>query len=202
LLDANYGKMRPSWDPRRQQGWYRCIARDRGYHRCEQPVVVTDLIDEQVVAALAKLTIPEAFKARVNDAVRDRIEQEETQKRLAEIEGVAKRIDFSWEQGFLTPEEYMEKRDQLQQAVESLQPRMSSDLMEAANLLQNFTAHWQQCDDTAEPAAAQKQLLAKIVDYVLVYNHQIVAVALHGDYKVVLAGAAAAPPDLLRWLEE
>jgi site-specific DNA recombinase len=202
LLDANYGKMRPSWDPKRQQGWYRCIARDRGYHRCEQPVVVTDLIDEQVIAALAKLTVPEAFRARVNDAVRNRIEQEETQKRLAEIEGVARRIDFSWEQGFLTGEEYMEKRNQLQQAVESLQPATSSDLMEAANLLQNFTAHWQSCSDVAEAAAAQKQLLAKIVDRVFVYNHQVVAIALHGDYKIVLDGAAAAPPDLANWLEE
>lgn len=41
---------------------------------------------------------------------------------MAEIEEVVKRIDFSWEKGFLKPEEYVAKREELLKEMEALRP--------------------------------------------------------------------------------
>ena len=54
------------------------------------------------------------------------------------LEEVVKRIDFSWEQGFLAPQDYVTKRSQLQQEMDSLRPVDYDDLMEAADLLEKF----------------------------------------------------------------
>lgn len=184
LVDANYGKMRPSWNPKQDQGWYRCIARDRGYLRCEQPLIDISLVDDQVLAALSQLSIPEGFRERVEEAVRNNVENEEALRRMAEIEEAVKRIDFSWEKGFLTPQNYMEKRNQLLREIESLRPVDYDDLIEAADLLENFAKYWEACATVSNPAEARKQLLAKIVDRVFVYDATVVAISLHGNLYV------------------
>ena len=197
LVDKNYGKMRPGWDRRRDEGWYRCMARDRGYHKCEQGYAAVALIDEQVVHALASLNIPEGFQDRVEDAIRQRVEHEEALRRMAEIEEVVKRIDFSWEKGFLTPDEYIAKREELLQQMDALRPVDYDDLMEAADLLENFTTYWDACDEVGNPTEARKQLIAKIIDRVFVYDQTVIAIALHGDFGVVLDDATLAPHEVI-----
>jgi hypothetical protein len=46
--------------------------------------------------------------------------------------------------------------------------------------------YWRDCDLQDHPEEARKQLLQKIVDRVIVYDAEIIAVALHGDFAVVL----------------
>ena len=197
LEDANYGKMRPSWDPKRDQGWYRCIARDRGYLPCEQSLIDTKLVDAQVVEELSQLTIPDGFRERVEKAVRSNVENDEALKRMKEIKEAVRRIDFSWEKGFLTPQEYIEKRNQLQREIESLRPVDYDDLIEAADLLENFPSYWEACVTVEDPDEARKQLLAKIVDRVFIYDDKVIAIALHGDYAVVLDSAGMAPDEIV-----
>ena len=201
LVDANYGKMRPGWDHRRQQGSYRCLARDRGYHRCEQGYADVDLIDKQVAEALEHLVIPEGFQERVEEAIRNKLEHAEALRRMAELEEVVKRIDFSWEQGFLAPQDYVTKRSQLQQEMDSLRPVDYDDLMEAADLLANFADYWEGCKEVSNPLEARKQLMAKIVDRVFVYDDKVIAIALHGDFSVVLDDAKLAPHEVLEGLK-
>ena len=141
LVDANYGKMRPRWDHRRDAGSYRCLARDRGYHKCEQGYVQVNLIDEQVVEALSNLSIPAGFQERVEKAIQERVEHADAIQRMTDLEEVVRRIDFSWEQGFLSPQEYVAKRQELKQEMESLRPVVYDDLMEAADLLKNFRTY-------------------------------------------------------------
>jgi DNA invertase Pin-like site-specific DNA recombinase len=197
LEDANYGKMRPSWNLKRDQGWYRCIARDRGYLSCDQPLIDTALVDEQVVAELSQLTIPEGFRERVEQAVRSNVENEEALRRMAEIEEAVKRVDFSWEKGFLTPQEYIEKRNQFHRELESLRPVDYDDLIEAADLLENFSNYWEACMTMENYDEARKQLLAKIVERIFIYDDTVIAIALHGDYSVVLDNAGVAPSELV-----
>ena len=102
--------------------------------------MLTELADTQVVEELSKLSIPQGFRQRVEEAIRNRVEHEEALRRMAEIEEMVKRIDFSWEKGFLTPAEYTNKRDQLQREIESLIPVQYDDLIEAADLLENFSS--------------------------------------------------------------
>jgi site-specific DNA recombinase len=186
LEDKNFGKMRPAWSQRDEQGFYRCIARDRGYRRCEQPYIAAPTINEQVVTALANLTIPDGFRERVEEAVRSRVENEQALKRMAEIEEIVTRIDFSWEQGFISPEEYVAKRKQLRREIESLRPVDYDDLMEAADLLENFTTYWDECATVNQPDEARRQLLAKIVERVYVFDDRVEAIFLHGDFAIVL----------------
>ncbi len=148
------------------------VARDRGYQRCDQSYVTTDTVDDQVVTALSTLEIPVGFRERVEDAVRQRVENPESIRRMEKIEAIVKRIDFSWEQGFLSPEEYVEKRQQLQRGIESLRPVDYDDLMEAADLLSNFNHYWQECEVVGDVAPARQQLMAKIIDRVFVYDNQ------------------------------
>src|SRR5690606_2790662 len=147
IKDVKYGKMRAAYTQRDDYAAYRCMCRDRGYGECEQGYVMVNLVDTQVVEALANLTIPDDFKQRVEAAVQNRMEHADTLKRMEEIREVVERIDFRWEKGFMTPEEYIEKRTQLQHEMESLRPIEYDDLMEAADLLTNFNAYWEKCAD-------------------------------------------------------
>jgi len=56
---------------------------------------------------------------------------------------------------------------------------------EAAGLIQYFGDYWDGCEEMDNPAEARQQLLQKIVDQVFVYNDQVIAVALHGNFSVV-----------------
>src|SRR5690606_30861558 len=135
---------------------YRCMCRDRGYGECEQGYVMVNLVDTQVVEALANLIIPDDFKQRVEAAVQNRMEHADTLKRMEEIREVVERIDFRWEKGFMTPEEYIEKRTQLQHEMEALRPVEYDDLMEAADLLTNFNTYWEKCAELDNPEEARR----------------------------------------------
>ena len=60
------------------------------------------------------------------------------------------------------------------------------DLIEAADLIENFQQYWNECENTGNPVEARKQLLAKIIDRVFVHENKVIAIALHGDYNVIL----------------
>jgi hypothetical protein len=116
---------------------------------------------------------------------------------MEEIKEIVERIYFSWEKGFMMPEEYIEKRTQLQREIEALRPVAYHDLMEAADLLANFEACWEQATQFDNPDEVRKQMLAKIVDRVFVYDQQVVALALHGDFGVILDEGLSVPSEVL-----
>lgn len=202
LVDDNFGKMRPSYDHRRQRAWYRCQARSRGYQSCKQGYSDEQGINEQVVQALANLQIPAGFKARVEAAVQAKVEHAEALRRMAELAEIVKRVDFSWEQGYLKPDEYQAKRGQLQREMDALKPVDYDVLIEAEDLLRNFMSYWHNCEKVNKPEEARKQLLAKIVDRVFVHDHEVVGITLHGDYSLILDTAHLTPPELVAYLRE
>jgi len=183
LMDERYGKMRPAWNERDQVAKYRCLCRDRGYNDCGQPFVDEDSINEQVVQELSHLTIPAGFLERVEQAVQSNVEHEAAFARLEELKTVVERINFSWEQGFLSPDEYTAKISQLRREMEALRPVDYDELMESADLIKHFSTYWQKCATVDKPAEARKQLLAKIVDRVFVYEHKVFAITLYGDFS-------------------
>lgn len=90
--------------------------------------------------------------------------------------------------GRIERDEYPERRQQLEQEMESLRPIDYDNLIEAADLLRNFRIDWNQCDQVENPKEARKQLLTKIVERVFVYGDQILAIVLYGDFAVLLGG--------------
>jgi hypothetical protein len=118
-------------------------------------------------------------------------------RRIGEIEEAINRVDFSWEKGFLTPQEYVEKRNQFHREIESLRPVDYDDLIEAADLLEIFASYWEACATVENPDEARKQLLAKIVDRIFIYNDAVIAISLYGNYSVVLGSAGMAPDEIV-----
>jgi site-specific DNA recombinase len=198
IKDTKYGKMRPGFSQRDGKAWYRCMCRDRGYGQCEQKYVSVNTIDEQVRQVIAHLSIPERFRESVETAIQERMEHADGVKRMKEIQEIVKRIDFRWEKGFMTPEEYIEKRSQLESELATLRPTEFSNLMVAADFLEHFTSYWEQCDRFDKPEQARQQLVEKIVDRVFVYDNEVIAIALHGNLGIVLNDIVSAPSEILK----
>jgi hypothetical protein len=94
LVDDNHGKMRPFWHTENEKAYYRCLARQRGYVSCGQPYIDVADLDDQVVAILSNLIIPDGFRERVEAAVQSRVDNAVALQRMAEIREIIERIDF------------------------------------------------------------------------------------------------------------
>jgi hypothetical protein len=143
--------------------------------------------------------------SRMRFSASTRVENAASLQRIKELQEIVERIDFSWEQGFLIPDEYLEKRERLQKEMESFRPIDYIDddeLMEAADLLENFNQYWVECENFEKTEEARQQLVAKIVDKVFVYDDKVVAVALHGDFSIVLNNDEAAPIEVIGEVEK
>lgn len=196
LIDRNYGKMRARWYGKRDYGMYVCIARDRGYHQCKQQHIRVDSVDKQVAEALINLEIPIGVKERVENAVRNRVENEEVLNQIEAIRQKIERIDFKFEEGFMSKEEYVEKRNQLQIEVQTIQPIDYDNLIEAEDLLTNFKQYWSECRKQPDPDKARQQLLTKIVQQVYVYNQKVIGISLYGDFGVIIGGEINTPSNI------
>ena len=99
-------------------------------------------------------------------------------------------MDFRWDQGFITDKaDYLEKRLGLQQELEQLTPAYD-ELDAAVDLLADFSAYWDDCDDDIE---RQHELIKLIVERVYVLDGQLVAMTLKADYHLVLGHKAEEP---------
>ncbi|HMN13434.1 MAG TPA: recombinase family protein, partial [Bellilinea sp.] len=201
LVDDNYGKMRPFWHTDNEKAYYRCLARQRGYEPCGQPYIDVEDLDDQVVEILSNLVIPEGFRERVETAVQNRVDNAAALDRMAEIREIIERIDFRWDQGFISQEEYVEKRQQLQLEMDALRPIDYDELIEAADLIENFQVYWDQCENVDNPLDARQQLLQKIVERVFVHEGKVLAVVVHGDFGVVLGKDEQETADIARVLD-
>jgi len=201
VVDLNFGKMRPNWYVARDIGYYRCHAHNRGYRKCEQSSIPIHVVDDYVVYALFQLEIPVGFQERVEKAVQQQVDNAEALRKMEELNQVAKRVNFSWEQGFLDVDEYMQKRREIEAELAALRPVQYDDLMEAADLIRKFRAYWEKCSEFDEPMKAQRQLLAKIVDRVFIYDDSVIAISLHGDYGIVLDTSLSVPSEIISGLK-
>lgn len=179
----------PSWGKmfcQKQQGtnntYYRCKARSIGF-ACEQGGIRTDTIDAQVLAALTQLKPPTNWRKRIISTMSEILGEKNLQDRLNEIRATIERMDFRWDSGFITDKaEYLEKRLKLQQELEQLTP-VQDELDVAADILENFQTHWEDCQDDVEK---QHQLIKLIVERVYVEDDMLVAMTLKSNYHILL----------------
>jgi hypothetical protein len=65
------------------------------------------------------------------------------EQRIAEIKDIIERMDFRWDQGFITDHDfYLEQRVQLQQKLEKLTPIPDDELQSTPEVLSDFGKHW------------------------------------------------------------
>jgi site-specific DNA recombinase len=164
------------------RSYYRCAGRAAGFH-CGQGGVNAQTIDEQVIAVLMQLRPPENWRTRIIGTMSEILGEKNLEQRLNEIRSTVERMDFRWDQGFITDKvDYLEKRLRLQQELEQLSP-VQEELDIAADLLANFQSTWDACQGDIEK---QHQLVKMIVERVYVEDDVVVAVTLKSDYHVVL----------------
>lgn len=184
----------PSWGKmicQTQQGtdnsYYRCNSKWAGVISCSQGGVRTHLIDQQVLSILTTLQPPTNWRNRIISTVSEILGEKNLEERLREIRNAIERMDFRWDNGFITDKtEYLEKRLRLQHELEQLTP-VQDELDQAADLLANFRTHWDDCKGDVDK---QHQLIKLIVERVYVEDDVVVAMTLKSDYHIVLGHKA------------
>lgn len=185
IKDKNYGKMRPLTIWKDQYLYYRCRARDFG-RICPQKTVRAEIVEKQVVDILKTVKPSADWRPQIVAAMGQMLGDERLDKRVEEIKRVIERMDFRWDQGFITNRaNYLEQRTRLQQELEQLTPQTAHDEFEiAADLLENFSTHWEATEDNREE---QRRLISVIVGRTWVRGERVVAVSLRPDYQITLA---------------
>ncbi|MBN8633939.1 MAG: recombinase family protein [Anaerolineae bacterium] len=164
--------------------YYECSATRRGYDPCGQKLVREESIDTQVVETLFRLheKLPPDVTRRIEEILRKHAHRASDAERMEQIKDMVKRIDFSWEKGFMEEEEYVAKRRQLQLEIESLRPVEQDELLKSADLLKNFRSLWERCTTPQ----MQHELIQLVVDGVIVLDNEVIALALKGDTALLL----------------
>lgn len=85
--------------------------------------------------------------------------------------------------------------------MDALKPVDYDNLLQSADLLENFQTYWSGCENVEFPREARKQLLAKIIDRVYVYDKEVVAITLHGHYSIVLNDSRFSHHEVLQGLK-
>lgn len=117
-------------------------------------------------------------------AIGDVLGENDLNQRLNEIKAKIERMDTRWDHGFITDEqEFFNQRIKLQQELEKLTPVADDELERAADLLDNFKTHWDNCGGDTE---TQSTLVKQIVERVYVEGDNIVAVTLRSNCHLVL----------------
>ncbi len=177
-----WGKMHAQGQGKHSYLYYRCNSRTNGFS-CQQPGVRIEVIDEQVVSILSTLKPLKNWKNHILNTISEILGEQNLEQRLGEIRGAIERMDFRWDNGFITDKnDYLEKRLRLQQELEQLTP-MHDDLETAVDLLEHFGERIQACQGDV---ALQHQLVKLIVERAYVQGNQVVALTLKSDYHVVL----------------
>jgi hypothetical protein len=172
--------------------YYRCRAREMGY-TCRQKSVNAHVIDEQVARVLQQLKPPHNWHQGVTETVGELLGEQKLEARLAEIYDIIRRVDTRWDFGFFaSEEEYFEQRLKLQHEVERLTPVSDDELAEAADLLENFAKHWDQCLGDTD---AQHELVKLIMERVYVCNEEVVAMTLKSNCHVILGHKMSGPTE-------
>ncbi|MCB8924069.1 MAG: hypothetical protein H6652_00420 [Ardenticatenaceae bacterium] len=170
--------------------YYRCRASDLGY-KCEQKGVPVEVLDQQIVTILMNLKPPANWRKGVAKAMGELLGDQNLEERLQEIREIIKRMDKRWDNGFVTDEqEYMEKRIKLQMEMEQLTPVPDDELEQAADMLENFKAHWDRLEGDEE---SRHELVSLIVERAYVQDEKIAALTLRSNYHLVLNHKANGP---------
>ena len=183
LKDNSYGKMyvHPMGKHSR---YYECSASRRGYDLCGQKMVREEVIDQQVIEALFHLheKLPPNVTQHIEDILRQHAQHAAAENCMDEIRRMVERIDFSWEEGFMDEQTYVQKRRQLQMEIEMLRPVEHDELMKSADLLANFRALWERCSTQK----AQHELIKQVVERVIVIDQVVLALVLKGDTALLM----------------
>ena len=161
--------------------YYRCSTRQSIPDSCNQKMVNADLLETQLVDFLSSVDVSE-WRAKALEALGDLLGEESLEDRQTTIRDIIRRIDFRFDMGFMSKEEYLEKRRELQDALDALTPIPQDELEKAAQMLANFRQQWEEAN-----GELRKKLIHRVVEKAWVQGDAIVAVTLYPSYHVLVA---------------
>jgi site-specific DNA recombinase len=160
VQDDSFGKMRAQSNTYGKNPYYRCRAHDFG-RECSQTSVQASIIEDQVVSILKNLKMPDDWRQHMVQSMGQLLGDKRLEDRIAEIKSIIERMDFRWDQGFITDKEsYLEERVKLQQELEKFTPIPDDELEVAADMISNFSTHWSALEGDRK---AQRELIQMIV---------------------------------------
>ncbi len=190
--DDAYGKMRPH-TMHSDYRYYRCRARDFS-RKCPQGSTPAEPLEQQVVAVLKTLKPPADWYERIVQSMGQLIGDQNLDERIGEIKAIIERMDFRWDNGFITDKDaYLEERVKLQQQLEQLTPIPDDELEVAADVLEHFTAHWEAAKGDLK---AQEELIKLIVARVWVRGDKVVGMSLRPGYHVAVGLDSTKPTEI------
>ena len=197
--DEEYGKMRAHTNQQGTYRYYRCRARDFT-RECSQTSTRAEALEQQVVAILKTLKPPTDWRDRMVQAMGQLIGDQQLDRRIAQIKAVIERMDFRWDNGFITDKDaYLEERIKLQQELEQLTPIPDDELEVAADVLENFTAHWEAAKGDMK---TQEELIKLIVARVWVRDDKVVGMSLLPNYHITVGLESTKPTEIAVGLSE
>ncbi len=158
--------------------------------KCPQIQIQADIIEETVGQLLMTLELPQEWQERALGAVDDLLNQKQLRQRTEEIKQIVERLDLRWDNGFISKEEYLQKRAQFQQEMDGLHPLPRAMLEESLRVFRDFRKVWEEGD-----LYQRKHLLGLVIEKVWVKGYEISAITLRPSYHLVVTGLKKAVED-------
>jgi len=181
---AKWGRMRCKSSNTHETYYYRCRSREFS-HDCSESSVNAQEFDRKVVNFLHHYQPSATWRESLVNSINNKLYKQNELERLQAIRETIERMDFRWDNGFITDkEDYLQKRLQLQEKLEQLDNADNERIAEASDLLENFGDYWEACEDDGDK---QYNLIKLIVDKVYIKGDSIVGILLYGDCYIELS---------------
>ncbi len=139
---------------------------------------------------LMTLELPKEWQERALNAVDELLNQKQLRERTEEIKQIIERLDLRWDNGFISKEDYLQKRKQFQEEMDGLRPLPRAMLEESLRVFRDFPKIWEEGD-----LYQRKHLLGLVLEKVWVKGNEISALTLRPSYHLVVSGLRKAAED-------
>jgi len=153
--------------------YYRC------YHAYQQPgdcsqrtSTRADVLETEVERLIRDFELPEDWRQQVNSYLSGGPDLEQVERQRALLEARLERIRRLYIDGDLSEGEYDQERNKTKRELAQLVTPEAVSIEQAAALLRNFSALWEQAT-----LVERRKILQEILEKVLIKDHEIVEVA-------------------------
>ncbi len=157
------------------------------YYRCKElhKAAKAGELDQQVIDFLLSEDLADRWRDNTLKVVIEGMETLNTEERIADIKATMSRIDDRWDLGFIVDRnEYIAKRQALQDELDALKPAREDAYERAMDLIHNFGKHWH---DAEGDMHKQQELIQTVVERVYVENGKLSAIVMKPDQRFIFA---------------
>ena len=181
-------RMQGTRGSRAQHRRYQCGTRRRG-GACTQRIVTAEPLEQQLVDWLRDFHPDAALRTLVLEAIQAAAgNRGDDQARRRELHGQLDRLKDLYVMGDLSKDQYVMRRQALEQEIERIGPPVDPDIARAEALLDDFARFW----EIEEKPAERHKLLGQLFDRIWQDAGQIVAVTPRKPFVRYFQAAAEA----------